>query len=152
MVGHLFFRWQEDRTEKCLDILFNRDENIGRFFVLFFVIKSLSPASVEFRVGKLGRGTEDLQAYGTIDWDDYFRRFAPHRERAAEALCRDHAIPEKQAKVMVDLFFEERQLRRYEEDPNLAVRDMALILRERHRRFEEERAKRGNDTVREKKR
>ncbi len=141
MAGHITFRWQGERREEFVDYCVSNNDDVGHFFVLLFVIKSLSPPYVQFRMGDLGRNIASLPPiYGAIDWDDYFQRFAPYRNRAVKALCRDYALEAIQAWQMVHIFFEERQLKRYERDTQLAVQDMLLLLREKQRLDEEKKA------------
>ena len=77
---------------------FSNWRNINRFLALFYVIKMLSPDTVDFRVEVPPVRAEDLsQGRGRIDWDDLFQRLVPYRAYAVEEVCREYAISEREA-------------------------------------------------------
>lgn len=136
--SQLHIRWRTQRKEIEKSFCLLNAEIISSFFLLFFLLKQLAPPTTDFRmelpiVDEATMGSE----YGSIDWDDYFQRFCPYRDRAVEALCREYAVPKKQAEIMVRAAFESRQLRLYEENPALAIRDANRFLKDRERRIEE---------------
>lgn len=140
-LGYLRFCWNNNGTKKWAYLgFFITDGRWSRarerFFHLFAVIKFMSPASTIFTLDIPENNRED------IDFDDYFRRFAPYRKRAITALCNEHALTWEVAEAMVHTEFEIRQMKLYAEESILAVRDLNCVLAEGERMRKEDKEER----------
>ena len=114
------------------------DDNCAYYYHVFYIIKLLAPASVDFSTHFANADKECLERFShCTDLDDYFKRFNPYRERAISAFSREKAIPQKDARALIDALFNERQKELYEAEPSLAARDYNRMIKERHRIFEE---------------
>ena len=60
-------------------------------------------------------------------WDGLLEKCGASRVNAVRQLHAHYAIPAKEGRKLVDAAFEGRQLRRYEEDPELALTDLVKI-------------------------
>lgn len=143
--GRIFFAWQENGIKKEILMSFSLNyEQVcyERFFHLFMLIKYLSPATVRF---VLNIPTDSSHGY---DCEAYFQKFHPYRKRAIDALSREYALPKKDAKEIIDVEFERRQVEMYNNDPALAVRDMNRVEAERNRQHEQKRCERQESLAR----
>ena len=139
--GNLCFRWKHNGGNEYAQVVFDPEDTSSsraseRFFHLFAVIKYLAPESTKFTLDIPASNRPD------IDFDDYFRRFAPYRKRAAEALNAEHALGKNAALEMIHTEFEIRQMKMYEEEPRLAIRDMNHVIAEWGRLCDEDDKKR----------
>ena len=139
--GNLCFRWKHNGGNEYAQVVFDPEDTSSsraseRFFHLFAVIKYLAPESTKFTLDIPASNRPD------IDFDDYFRRFAPYRKRAAEALNAELALGKNAALEMIHTEFEIRQMKMYEEEPRLAIRDMNHVIAEWGRLCDEDDKKR----------
>ena len=135
----MHFYWNDNGAEKQISIMFPTWYNevcYEELFHLFMVIKVLVPSSVTFIVDI---PSSDAQ---NVDFDSYFAQFAPYRRRAIDTLVREYAFSKEIATPMVNSEFERRQQEIYAANPSLAIRDLNLVVAERHRFYEEEERKR----------
>lgn len=127
LLGYIHFCWDDNGTVMRAKITFSIGERYftpEEYFHLFAVIKYLAPESTSFTLDIPENSRED------IDFNDYFRRFAPYRGRAISALCKEYALKREAAAAMIRTEFEIRQMKLYADEPALAVRDLNRVRTE----------------------
>lgn len=131
MVGEVRVAWDEGGKTQEARVVFAEWRNLNRFCAFVYAVRCLVQHPIGVFVDVPAVSAEELgRQYGAIDWDGLFRQFGTDRYHAIEKVRRVHAVPEKEARKLVDIAFEARQIRCYEEDPWAAVRDLVKIRKE----------------------
>lgn len=73
-----------------------------------------------------------------VDLEPYFRDYAPNRLSAIKALMYDTGMDMRQAKDLIDRFFDEKQREIYASDPSAAMRDLKRALNPKKAAFQEQ--------------
>ena len=107
----------------------------------FWVIKHLAPSTAIFRVEypSVDESTAAILQHRDIDIGAYFDRFNPLRTHAANELCHVAQIPQQQAQKLIDDLFFTRQMKLYNADSLIAVRDYNRIKSEIDRELDADR-------------
>lgn len=139
----LIVRWEKnrdlpipvfaDRTSVCVsrvfcDVLF--DDLL--FYHIYCLLRTLAPATAKFSIEISSAYTEETKRrLAEIDLDNYFERFSPFRVQAVTEICKKRKVTRKQARLLVDKVFDQKQKELYDADPSLAVRDLNRIIKAR---------------------
>lgn len=81
--------------------------------------------------------TESVQLSEEIDLEPYFRAYAPGRLPAIKALMHDTGMDMRQAKDLIDSYFNARQQEIYSSDPLAAIRDLKRAINPTKAAFQE---------------
>ena len=92
---------------------------------IYHILVLLAPNSAE--IGVIDRVNnpakiEALRKY--VDLAPYFEKYNPCRDIAAKALRKDTGLKKKEAELVIQSYFDERQNVLYAQDPNAACRDL----------------------------
>ena len=154
-VGSLTFHWNNSLPSENgasindVSIKLVGEDHCAFFYHIFYLIYYLSPSSVRFITSFPSVEQVCLKYIGNpIDINDYFDRFNPKREIAVAALEHDKMLLPKEARVLIDALFNARQKELYEANPRLAIRDYNRMMKERYRRYDEEKQKRDANRAR----
>ena len=147
-LGYLLIRWEENKDLPIPpDRRFSGDKTTVTiseivdtlFYHIYCMLKAIVPTSAEFTMIAPQYETFDEKSLlESADLEYYYRKYAPHRVQAVDALCRRTGAEKKTAKDIVDSFFDMRQKAVYTEDPTEAIRDLNRIVDEIQRKKEEE--------------
>lgn len=138
--GTITFRWHDDSTssQNAFALEVGKDRRAAYYYHIFHIFRVLAPqAKLETNFSPIEESW--IRKYSAdIDLDAYFDRFNPHREKARDAIIREYALQEFEAKRLVGALFNKKQSERYASDPLLAVIDYNHMVQEQHRVYEEE--------------
>jgi len=110
-------------------------------FQIFYMFKVLAPHA-ELETSFAEQHSLILERFSYIDnLDDYYHRFSPLRNQAVFAIMKEHGLPKKDAKDLIDTLFIKHLKELYQSEPLLALRDYHLIRAEIHRINEEDKQK-----------
>ncbi len=136
--GFLFVRWSENRNtpmptgcarrcDKCSVIFGFLDDLI--FYHIYCLLKSLALPTAQFRMELPKPKTQDLEILASMkQFDPYFEKYSPMRNRAAGALCCESSMNLSTATEVIDKVFDIRQQQLYYDEPSVAIRDLNRIL------------------------
>jgi len=104
------------------------------FYHVFHALKAIAPPAADFQMITPAVKVKNLEKLAQgIDFDHFWDRYAPYRDRAMEAICDKHRVNRTAAGVMIDMAFDARQQLLYAADPLDAVRDLTYILSEKEK-------------------
>ena len=133
----IIFRWNEGEVIQTEELGIGYGDWCRSEFHIFNVFRLLVPhAEFTMRHAQADIACVDKFA-GTINMEEYFNRYTPCREQAAETIAREYALKQWEADRLVDAYFNRRQTEIYEESPVRAAIDNNLYIAERHRLYEE---------------
>ena len=100
------------------------------YYHIFCFLRTMAPPTADFTLksGNFSPSYVDNLTKG-FDWEGYFDRFQPFRAPAVKALCMEHLIKPEDSRTLIDQLFDARQKALYEEEPKLAARDLAIVLK-----------------------
>ena len=146
--GYVVFRWQGNKDlpigdMKAIDLdhttIVVADYNEFELYHVFYALRAMAPSSACFRVEDTSEVDISTDIIGEKTLDGMFEKYAPFRQPAIDALRKSVNIKAKQAKVIVDHAFDERQKIIYDADPKAAIRDLNYILAKEEEKREQER-------------
>lgn len=150
-LAYLLIRWEGNKREPIPEgklinndittvVISEQEETL--FYHIFYLLKAVAPRTAEFKIVAPTVDAEKLRMQvNSADLCSYYRQYAPHREKASEALHKTAGIRTKVAKDLINYIFDLKQKEIYDEDAAEAIRDLNRIVKEIQRQKEEKRAK-----------
>ena len=135
--GYLELSWSDGQKCHKVRVTAGVESDLEDCFYIYFVLWLLAP-SARF-VDQYTDGAEALvgEFSHISNLDEYFEKYSPYRNRAAAAIMREHGLPKRAARSLIDGLFNLRHTGMYEENPSLAVRDYNRIKIEIQREYDE---------------
>lgn len=99
------------------------------FYHLFWVLKTLAPASASFSILAPAENELTVKINDNQYFDKLFSKYAPLRKPAVEELRMQKNLGFNDAVVLIDQAFDERQKVLYYTDPMMAVRDFNILIK-----------------------
>ncbi|MBQ2384447.1 MAG: zinc ribbon domain-containing protein [Oscillospiraceae bacterium] len=126
--GTLSIAWDGQDGPLTTEFEFKDWRKLNHYCIIPFVIRHLAQRPIRIFLDFPEQDLEKMRRrFGPVDWDELFEKCGASRVNAVRQLHAHYAIPAKEGRKLVDAAFEGRQLRRYEEDPELALTDLVKI-------------------------
>ena len=114
----------------CLDTTTVTFANNLLFQHIYYLLTVLAPESAETEIINLSKGIRVEQTIvAGIDLEPYFQKYNPYRDVAVKALIKNMGLKKKDAKRLVEGYFDERQKALYAQNPDLVYEDLHMILK-----------------------
>lgn len=132
---YLLLRWEENENVPIpkWGWFFADETTIGGIYGLYMhyhiyhILALLAPSSAERGIVNREDGKAMIKELKDgIDLAPYFDKYNPYRDIAVKALRKNTGLKKKEAELVVQNYFDERQNALYAQDPNAAYRDLYI--------------------------